>query len=370
MTETYTSSNIDDFFKSTAIGSVSRAIGNNLYGVNHMQVPGMVPSNKDSYGLTFFTRPQLNLQADNIRAYSKFYPMLTDNAMSIQRYVRCMLDPRLQAGYSFGTGAGGKYSAVPPMKCPVVDQHNIFIPVLSNNLKSITGWPDITAPTYSSDPGLLKESQSLVDGSCEIYETLDLDCNFRNVRGDPIIYMHAVWISYMCNGATGLFTPYPDMISEREIDYNTRIYRLVLDQHKDTVTKIACTGAGFPVALSMGAFFDFNDEKPYNDQNNDFTIRYKVDGVLYNDDIIIKWFNDAVCIFNEAMVDSRRENELFKLGKSVKHLFNNRGYPRINPKTYELEWWVPRNMWDTRTTDFLQSNLADTTEQDNEFEGG
>ena len=67
------SQSLDDYFQSTPIGSVDKAIGNNLFGINHRQIPGLVPSNKDIYGFTFFTRPQLNLQTDNIRNERRFY---------------------------------------------------------------------------------------------------------------------------------------------------------------------------------------------------------------------------------------------------------------------------------------------------------
>ena len=86
---------LDDYFQSTPVGSVDRAIGNNLYGINHRQVAGMVPINKDLYGLTFFVRPQLNLHSNNVRNLRLLYPLLNKNTNSIQRFTRCTLDPRL-----------------------------------------------------------------------------------------------------------------------------------------------------------------------------------------------------------------------------------------------------------------------------------
>lgn len=354
--------NLDDYFKTTPIGSVSRAIGNNLYGINHMQIPGMVPSNKDTYGLTFFVRPQLNLQADNLRNVRKMYPLLTEDVNSIQRLVRMTLDPRLMVGYSFK--GKSKEIKMPALKCPVVDPMQAFIPFLTNNLNTISGWPDITAPTYTSEAGLVKEMHSMYDGVIEINETLDLDCNFRNSRGDPIVFAIATWMLYGSCVATGLMSPYLDFISENEIDYNTAIYRLVLDQNRDEVTKIARTGPGEPVSIGMGSFFDFNNEKPYNDQNKDITIRFKVDGITYNDDILVYEFNQTVCIFNPSMRDDRRGSDMFKLTKNIKGMFNNRGYPRINPSTYELEWWVFKDHFQARTTEFLESNLTDLEKQD------
>jgi hypothetical protein len=161
---------LDDYFSSTPIGSVDRAMGNNLYGINHRQTPGLVPSNKDTYGLTFFTRPQLNLQADNIRTERKFYSLLSKNELSMQRYIRCMLDPRLNVGVNvkhLASDSAREDKVVytyPAVTTPLIDVHQAFIPVLTNNLITLSGWPDVTAPVFESDAGMYKESYAQVDG--------------------------------------------------------------------------------------------------------------------------------------------------------------------------------------------------------------
>lgn len=346
---------LDDYFQSTPIGSLDKAIGNNLYGLNHRQIPNAVPSNRDNYGLTFFVRPQLNMQADNLRNLRQFYPLLTTNDTSIQRFVRCTLDPRMMHGYSFGGSKSGK---VPPIACPIVDELNAFIPVLTNNLKSISGWPDVVAPTFTSAPGMYNENFSMVDGITRNYEAYDMDATFRNTRGDPILYLFYIWLHYSSFVFEGKLVPYLDFITENEIDYNTRIYRLVLDRERNKVTKIAATGASFPVSIPTGSFFDFSAEKPFNDQNNDITIRFKCLGVDYQDDITIREFNRTVEIFNPSMRSGTRESTMMPVQKNVLALFNNRGYPRIDENTYELQWWVPQWLYQQRTQLFLQNNLA------------
>jgi hypothetical protein len=372
--DTFVPYSLDDYFQTTPIGSLDKAIGNNLYGINHRQVANMVPSNKDTYGLTFFVRPQLNMQKDNIRNVRMFSPLLTTEDMSIQNFVKCTLDPRLIHGYSI-KGSHPKATTILPATCSIVDNLNAFIPILTNNLNSISGWPDMAISPYTSKTGLYGESYSLVDSTSYKYETFSLDANFRNTKGDPIVYMFYVWLRYMTQVFEGNLVPYLDFISENEIDYNTRIYRLVLDQHKKYVTKIAATGAAFPISLPTGSFFDFNNEKPYNDQNKDISIRFQCMGVDYQDDILIKEFNDTVAIFNPNMGDSAKLNPMsmydeskstnssprdlymVKVNRNILHLFNNRGYPRINTSTYELEWYVDMNLWKTRTKAFLDMNI-------------
>jgi hypothetical protein len=351
---------LDDYFSTTSIGSVDNAIGNNLYGINHRQTPGRVPPNKDTYGLTFFTRPQLNLQADNIRTERRFYSLLSKNELSMQRYIRCMLDPRLNVGVevkniSSKVTDGKIVYTYPAVTTPLIDNHQAFIPVLTNNLLTLSGWPDVTAPVFESDAGMYKESYAQVDGLTKNYESFDLDASFRNTTGDPILYMFYVWLHYMGNVFEGRMVPYMDYLVENVIDYNTRIYRLVLDIGKDKVKKIAATGASFPVSVPTGSFFDFNSETPYSDQNKDISIRFRCLGAEYLDDILIREFNETTYIFHSHMRDGVREKKMTKIDKKYLPLFNNRGYPHINENNYNLEWWVDNSLY---------SNIMKTTHPD------
>jgi len=335
---------LDDYFQTQPIGSLDKAIGNNLYGINHQQIPGKVPSNKDTYGLTFFVRPQLNLQKDNIRNSRLFSSLLTDEVKTIQSFVRATLDPRIINGYSLYKDNSATFNQ-PGVNIPIVDNLNAFIPILTNDITAISGWPDITAPVFTSKTGLYNESYSMVDGVTRNFETFDLQASFRNTKGDPILFLFYVWLHYSSLVFEGVLVPYLDFITENEIDYNTRIYRLVLDQQKNEVRKIAATGASFPISVSAGSYFDYNNEKPYNDQNNVITIAFKSMGVNYQDDILIKEFNDTVTIFNPSMGDKLRKTEMSKITKQMIAVYglNNRGYPRIDPVNNELEWYVPNS---------------------------
>lgn len=345
MAETIVPYTLDDYFASTPIGSVDRATGNNLYGINHQQTPGAVPSNKDTFGLTFFTRPQLNMQPDNIRNERRFYPLLSVKELSMQRFVRATLDPRLQRGHD--TGVDSTESTYPVVPCPIVDPLQAFIPVLTNNLLTLSGWPDVVAPVFESDAGLYKESYTQVDGLTKNYESFDLDASFRNTRGDPILYMFYVWLHYMGNVFEGKMVPYMDYLAENVIDYNTRIYRLVLDSNKEKVKKIAATGASFPISVPTGSFFDFNAETPYSDQNKDISIRFRCMGADYMDDILIREFNETVQLFNPLMKDKYRHQNMQLVDQSLLALFNNRGYARIDEETYALEWWVDKHTFNS-----------------------
>lgn len=319
---------LDDFYSKTqGIGSIEKAIGNNIYGVNHINVKSFVPLNKDSYGLVFFTRPQLNLSTPNLRNIRKLYNLLTTTAASQHRAVRCLLDPRLH------------YNQI---KCPLVDSEFGFIPVLTNQINSMSGWPDEVLPTFTSKEGVRREQWAIGDGSLDIYEAYDLDCTFSNMKDEIIMSMFHTWIYYIANVFENKLSPYMDFITENEIDYNTRIYRLVLDETNTHVKHISATGAAFPLNVPTGRLFDYNKSANYNDQNKEINIRFKAIGALYFDDILVKEFNEVNAIFNSEYrkLIKGSSNSLVKIQPEDRVGLNYRGYPYINPNTMELEWYI------------------------------
>ncbi len=338
---------LDDLFKVGYIGSIQQAIGDSFFGVNHRQIPTALQANRERYGYTFFTRPQLNMTTPNIQGQRLFFPLLTGDVNTVQNYVRSILDPRMAL-------------LLNPSLC---DPYNPFIPVLTNNLKAISGWDDYIAPTYTSNEGNYKESISFVDGNILNYQTYDIDCTFRNTRGDPIIYMIYIWLLYQSFVFEGTMSPYPDMIIENEIDYNTRIYRLVMDKSNTFVRKILATGASFPITLPLGNFFDYTSDSPTNSEIYDFTIRFRCMGITYQDDILIHEFNKIVEIFNPSMRPNNIATDMIKVPKSLLVIFNNRGYPRINPATYELEWYVSKQIYTSRTNILAVAGSTDNSSQ-------
>lgn len=316
---------INDVFSSTPVGPLDSAIGDVFYGINHRQSPTPVPVNKDQYGLTFFTRPQLNLSMQNARADRRFIPLLTNEPASIQRIIRSYLDPRIY---------------LQDLTCPFVDPQQAFIPLLTNHLTNISGWQDIVAETFTSKPGAYKEVYTMVDGVSDNYTAYTLNASFRNMTADPITLLFSIWTIYQANVYTGRMMPYPDFITSNELDYNTRIYRLVLDHTKTFVQKIACCGAAFPTSVPMSKAFDFQNDVPLNMSNHDIQISFQCVGTLYNDDIVVHAFNKSVQIFNVKMRDAYIGSQMSKIPYAALQIFNGRGYPRINPNTYELEWYV------------------------------
>lgn len=377
---------VDQLLESLPIGSVTKAIGNNMFGINFRQTGNVVPRSKDMYGFTFFTRPQLNLRNVNITNYRGFYNLLTNNELSYQRFTRLLLDPRLALNED--------------LSCPFVDDQNPFFSILTNNVMSVSGWPDLAVPTHTSEAGLYGEEHSFVDGVTNHFEAFDLDITFKNTKGNPLIYLFYIWIKYESLVFEGILNPYVDMITENEIDYNTRIYRVLLDQQKRYVTYIGATGASFPVNVPTGNIFDYNTDTPYNTKNSEINIRFRSIGFTAFEDILKLEFNKTVAIFNAGMrkvlefdrraPDSERSRENGMISYKIPgcpyvklpHYLsmsvdtdvfsnsffnvNHRAYPYINLVTNELEWWVDGSLFkDANEKDFksqIEKFGVDTSE--------
>lgn len=335
MVMSLTDTTLEEFFSTLPAGSLDKAMLNNFRGINHRQIDSMLPMKKEMPGYTFFTRPQLNMTSDNLRNARKMTSLLTDNMTSIQRHIRTLLDPRLMSGMEFA------FAQFPPMPCPLTDNHQAFIPFLTNNCLSSSGWPSISVPTFSSKAGLYNESYVMVDGRVIEDGTYDVTCNFRNVKGDPTLYLFYVWALYMSMVFEGTLIPYFDYITKNWVDYNTRIYRITMDHQLKHVQKISCARVAIPVGVDIGDAFNYSKGKPFTEANSEVPITFKCMGFDVFDDIVIREFNTVVGIFHKSMAsDANREAYMVKIPHDLLPMFHSQGYPRINMDTTELEWWI------------------------------
>lgn len=362
MSTSIASTSLDDLFSRMPTGSLDRAILNNLRGFNHRQTENMLPSNRDMPGYLFFTRPQLNLQKDNIRNLRQMSQLLTNQPLSMQSFVRSTLDPRVIAGLHF------MGQTIPGVPNRYFDNEHHFIPVLTNNWTSISGWPSATSPTFKSKAGLYNESFVMVDGRFRNSEAFDLTVNFRNTRGDPVLFMFYIWGFYMSAVFEGLLVPYLDYITDNMLDYCTRIYHIEMDHTKRYVTKMAAVHAAIPVGYPIGDAFNVSKNQTYTEANKEISMTFSCVGVDYFDPILILEFNESVCIGNPAMEDGYREQSMVKLNADLVGSFNFRGFPRINPNTSELEWYVRPEEYKLVISKYLRG-VAATAQENEQFEG-
>lgn len=294
-------------------------------GLNLLGTPTGLLQNTDHYGLVFFTRPSLNLSYDNCILDRTFVPMLTENKKSSLRAIRAYLDPD-----------GSRYN----YPSDLVDPKQAFIPILTNLCETLSGWPDPQVDTYESHAGLYREKWAMYDGTIKIYGTYTLNASFKNTANDPISGMFNTWTAYGAYVYDGTMDPSINAIVQRYIDYQTRIYRVVLDSTRTRVQKIACCGVAIPTSNNLGSSFDYDVSKPVNAQLDQINVTFLATGAEYNDPRTIYEFNKVVAIFNRDMNDTRRDKKMRLLKTHEKQPFNFAAYPRIDPVTMEFQWWV------------------------------
>lgn len=328
--------NIDQIFAygSTA-GTRDAAISTNLKGFYHGGGMPTIQPNQDRNGYVFFTRPQLNLSARNCMRTRMLFNLLTREESSLQTWVRATLDPRI---YSNPNELA---------KSPYVDNTNVFIPLLTNNIKSLSGWPDLVVSTRTSTEGLRKEVQSAVDGIMDYYQEFDLDATFYNTQEDPITNLFYIWERYMTLVLDGTCNPYPDFIVENEMDYNTRIYRIITDSTDRYVSKIAACGAAIPISLPTSDFANYNRDEPFSTARKELTVRFRCNGAMYYDPILLQEFNEAVFIFNPTLRDEVLKGTInlvtsnfMKIQPHFRYMFHGLTIPYIDLSTNELCWLV------------------------------
>lgn len=333
-----TSDTLDKLFLMSNLGTKTDAIGNQFYGLNHRQTASLIAHNTDQNGYVFFTRPTLNLTTANIAGVRKLIPLLNSDPKSLGRIVRCYLDPKLSRTQN-------------PLQCPFVDPFNVFMPLLSNNLITMSPPPSTTLGVYTTGtPGVYKESWSLAADQVLDYSAYNISCSFRNLQGNPFLLLFYSWMLYtslqfLDDGPI----PYPEDMIEYRMNYNTRIYRLIMDPTKTYVQHIWAPTYAFPIGIESGSIFGYDLRgTSIKSEMRELEIQFQCVGNHFNDHLLVDQFNTSVSMMHPFMGDATRKEYMIKVSRSALQIFNYMGYPRINPDTYELEWYVTTEQYNQR----------------------
>lgn len=320
---------IDSAARESGYGSVSSALSYNYWGMNKFSNrSAFLPINRDVMGYTFFTRPILNLSYDNLMRNEKLNALALNIPDSIPGAIRSMFD-------ATGTINRNEYSRL-------FDNSQAFIPILSNTLDTLSGFPDIVVDTFTAAPGPRKETWMMVDGQVEFNEAYQVTANFINISGDPLTMILDLLQVYSSSVYLGELMPYWDSIVNNYIDYTFRFYRIILDQTSTYCTKIGAPYAAIALTNPIGNAFDYSSTKdnPLIKANNQISCMFGCVGFRHNCISLVLDFNATVVLFNPMMADDQRESYYRKLSASEYMRYNFIGYPRIDPYTYEFQWWV------------------------------
>lgn len=337
---------IDKLSRTSGQNTFKDAISNMFGGIDARGMGSPYQKNTDSMGLVFFTRPDLNLSYDNITNHRALAPMarLNDSTgdervdSNMHRAMKLMLSPRLCFGKR-------------PNRTDLINVNSPFMDVAGNLLQSLNGWNDIALDTYTAPEGLRKESWSMMDSVAENNGVFSLTASFNNVEGDPMTTIFHYWSVYMSLVYTGEITPWPDNVITNTKDYETRIWRLVLDKTQTYVRKIASCVA-YPKATPIALNLNYNRENKFATDNDQISLPFECQAAEYNDPILYEEFNLTVEHFNPYMKKENRispngplEGMMVKLDSNEVPYFNFEAVPYIDTLTLELQWWVPQDSY-------------------------
>ena len=362
-----------------SFGPVKNRVQKAFYGTDIEGIGNQLPIANNNTGYVFFTRPCLNLTNGNMANNKRMMPFMRSDPNSIEAAVRATLDPLSSRGKLDDDDSDTHIIS------NLIDPLNPFIAILSNSIVSLSGWPEAVLDAYTSTPGMRNETQSKPDGYVINYGSYSLNATFKNVVGGGVQKLVQLWQLYMSSTHIGEMYRYPQFIANSEFDFNTRIYRLIMDPSKKYVMEIAACGAAWPSVDTSPNNFNFNIDNPTIDEEKEISYRFNCDGFLHNDPSLIYEFNAHCGIFNTAMMPSDPEDDVgeekvkgevfdFKnqgsklaaiksianMGKDLfstspgkrtdllirlsgeeqKKEFNNKAYPRIDPETMELLWYA------------------------------
>lgn len=289
-------------------------------------------SNSENVGLTFITRPKLNLSTSVIRQDPVLSTLDTLDPTSYTFAIRCMLDTEF-ANRSIAKNIS--------RLCPWFDSDVPYINMLSNNLIQIDGWPSFDLAVSPSADGFFSENQTIAKGSDFLNQQYDLSLTFRDIQGGPVMalfYYWVYWIALLCRGDVWRYME--DTLGNR-LCYTCGIYRFVLDPSKRTIVKWAKATGCFPRSVPMGQNFDISDRTHFISSTQEFSIPFVANHIEY-------WNPNTFTSFNRIM--DRYGGPMFTVdGKSLRDdripldntaSNNYKGIPYINT-------WEGRNelMW-------------------------
>lgn len=336
------------------LGIAAQRMTNPLMGFNHMMANNPIPVNREYGGLTFFTRPDFNLDYNNIANSRRFSNMAMQPRSSLDYSLLAALDPDFELGFSDSSrnsrGALRSRLGTPFMPDIPFDNLQAFIPLLSTQLVSLSGMPDESVDNWMSDEGIKREQWGMVDSTHEINNSFSLSTTLTNPYGNAIMRLASIWIEYMSGVKEGRFMPKIRNSIQRRIDYQSRIYGMRYDP-LGNITRFWTACVAWPMNNNAGQMASVDNSKPQMNDDTNISLQWQCIGARYDDPLYMDMFNATVSYFNPDMAptaEAIRTGNFIPQGMDAMQqvppqalpLFNYYGYPRIDPVRRKLTWWV------------------------------
>jgi hypothetical protein len=274
--------------ESVAIGSgrgSSQSLTQTLLSRHDRFRNSAVQTNADNVGLTFITRPRLNLSTRSIRQDPILSMMDTLDPLSWMFSLRCNLDTEF---------ARSPLASSLAKSCPWYNDESPFNVPLGNMLLSMSGWPDFSLQYETTESGYYSQDMTMARGSDWGRRTYELSCTFRDIQGGYIMAYFYYWLIAMTLQMDGNIVAYPDDRDANRLNYTCSIYRFVMDPSMTTITKWAKATGCYPVNVPLGDVFNFGQDDSFVHTSQQFTIPFVANHVRYMDPRQLWQFNTLV----------------------------------------------------------------------------
>ncbi|QDH47075.1 hypothetical protein PQC07_gp191 [Aeromonas phage D3] len=304
--------------------------------------PAMMPLADDTIGLSFVTRPQLNL-IDDVIARSERLKVLKDvSGNSIGAYIRGTLDER--------------WAAANP--CPALDNANPFIVALTTYLKTSNGFGDLSMQIQTTDPGMREQVYQRVASKLEENGLYSMNQTYFNPKPSVIPALFQYWMTYISEVTSGDRGCYPraKYLFGNRIDYDTRIYHLIMNKDGEFLEQIFATVQSIPVTFPSGsqANIDNTQNSLRGEGQDDFSVQFSSTAMRFNEPGLIQAFNEHSYMYNPNIRPKTRDQYFRRLSADEYLEYGYSGaYPLLLPVRNDrrqdgavgrdgikLTWWV------------------------------
>lgn len=301
--------------------------GLRIYGPGHQQIPIA----DDSIGLSFTSRPLLNLSDANVQLSPILQPLYRSRPNSIMSYVRGLLDKQ------WGLANSGAVS--------FLDPKTAWLTPLTNYLKVSSGFPDLNLNVSTSSPGFRQEVYRWISGILEHNGSFQLRQSYYMSQPKFLPFIFEIWLNYINEvtlGDNGL-EPYAEALKQNYQDYDCRNYHIILNRNMRNIEWIFCNASALPTTYPAGAFstIDRTQNSLRGQGQDEFDIQFDCIGFRYGNALVAKMFNDTTEYFNPDMKNANRLSKMRKLEFSEYYGSGySQVYPYIDLDKMILQYWV------------------------------
>jgi len=313
---------------------IQKSIGNSKFNIFSSYLSGidkvkntLIESDVSRQGYVFIGRPVLNLRSSSLRQDRILALIDTISSNTVAFYIRCMLDPIFSNKIEISN---------------IIEHSNLlnnqlpFIPLLTNTIKTMSGWPDPVLNTESTEGGFFSENFTFAKGFDDLRKSVTLTLNFRDIQGSPVLSLFTIWFRFIHLVTRGIVLAYNKYIEERKMCYSCSIYRFVLDTSGKYIKYWGKATGSFPLSYPIGGYLNYDVTSPISNFGNDISIPFMVNAPEMMDPIILNDFNMWIKRFCPYI-------ENYEVLTQDEQIYNNfKGIPFINISSgsNELEWRI------------------------------